>query len=377
MKIFLDGLIFGRQRRGGISRMWEEYLMRLPELGVAVQLLVPWRRDNDSLKRILSRPDRFPGIQNDFFYWPTRVFERSEVRSILLDHLYIDNTIDVFQSTYFSTSHKKTVKKVVVVHDMILELHTCEFQGTWARFGIANKKKAIENADAIIAISHVTRQDILRVYPFVPDEKITIIPLAVSPTRVDGRIAFPEMTARHGSTVAPGEYFLYVGNRDGYKNFSLLPQLLPVLKDKRVLFVCIGGENPRVERRRLGEMGLAGQFIFIDQAGDDELQAWYRNARALVFPSRCEGFGLPLLEAMANDCPVLCADTAIFHEIGGDAPVYFDPDSPQSLAQALDGLAGCDRLEMIRKGRLNVGRFSWDDSARALAQLYQSQGAGA
>lgn len=377
MNVFVDGLIFGRQRRGGLSRMWEEFLERLPGLGVDLHLLIPWRADNDSLRRLLAARAKFARVRRDPFFWPRRIFERAEVRSRILARFYLGEGEAIFHSTYYSTVNRAGVRKVVTVPDMILELFADEFPGRWTQLGIEIKRNALANADAVIAISQTTKQDILRIYPGVPAGKITVIPLGVALAKSLAKDSFPEMAARHGLAAAAGEYFLYVGNRDGYKNFSLLPRALSASKNRDLFFVCIGGENSRNEKSRLRQQGLDRHFTFIDHAAEDELQAWYKNARALLFPSRYEGFGLPLIEAMANDCPVLCADTAIFHEIGGVAPVFFDPNSPASLGQALEGFERRDKKELIRRGRVNARRFSWDESARALAQLYRSLGPGA
>lgn len=96
---------------------------------------------------------------------------------------------------------------------------------------------------------------------------------------------------------------------------------------KQEFFVCVGGENPAPIANFLRARDCC--FAFIAGVDDHELRTLYRHARALIFPSPDEGFGLPLLEAMASDCPVLCSDTAVFHEVAGDAAIYFDPLQPE------------------------------------------------
>jgi glycosyltransferase involved in cell wall biosynthesis len=111
--------------------------------------------------------------------------------------------------------------------------------------------------------------------------------------------------------------------------------------------------------------------MFVDFVTEDELSVLYRNALALVYPSKYEGFGLPVLEAMAEECPVVCSEAASLPEVGGDAALYFDPTSLESLESALTQLLSSDRHEMVQRGIRNVARFSWDRSTKALVEVYR------
>jgi len=372
MKVFIDGLIFGRQQRGGISRMWAECLDRLPGLGVDIQLLIPWRSDNDSLRRLLVERGKFARIQRDFFFWPRRIFERTEIRSRILERLYLGKGVQIFHSTYYSTVNRAGVCKVVTVPDVILELFADEFPSRWARLGIETKRQALINADAVVTISEVSKQDILKMYPSIPETRIKVIPLGVTQASPDSEAAFPHLAARYRLPIESGSYFLFVGLRGGYKNFDLLTRLAVQLQQQENFFVCVGGEDPGAERRSLESRGVGNRFAFIRDVDNGELHSLYRHARALIFPSLYEGFGLPLLEAMAHDCPVLCSDIAVFREVAADAAIYFDPRDLQSLTAAIDTLQGGDRQEMIRRGRRKCGRFSWDIAAVKLVNLYRN-----
>jgi glycosyltransferase involved in cell wall biosynthesis len=255
---------------------------------------------------------------------------------------------------------------------MILELIPAEFTSRFARLEREAKRVAIENADAIVAVSQNSKSDILMVYPAIPEEKITVIHHGVSLAGGFPEDDFPGLAARWRLPIGAGEYLLFVGNRGSYKNFDLLVQLFNRHREIGAFVVCVGGEMPGPDRMRLEQMGVADRCAFIVSASDDELRVLYRNARALVFPSRYEGFGLPLLEAMANDCPVLCSDIAVFHEICCDAALYFDPSQSSSLAEVVAALDAVNREAMVQRGRLNVRRFSWDEAAKKLVALYQT-----
>ncbi|MBU4404292.1 MAG: glycosyltransferase family 4 protein [Candidatus Aminicenantes bacterium] len=371
MRVFIDGLIFGRQRHGGLSRMWAECLDRLPGLGVDLQLLIPWRADNDSLRRLLAERGKFAHSQRDFFFWPRRIFERTEIRSRILERIYLGKGTQIFHSTYYSTVNRAGVRKVVTVPDMILELFADEFPSRWTRLGIRTKRQALINADAVVTISEVSKQDILKMYPSIPEKRIKVIPLGVTQAQPGREADFSQLAARYRLPVKSGNYFLFVGLRRGYKNFDLLARLASLPDAREALFVCVGGEDPGTDRQSLAARGLGSRFTFIGDVSDDKLRTLYQHARALIFPSLYEGFGLPLLEAMAHDCPVLCSDIAVFREVAADAAVYFDPHDPHSLSAAMTALHHSKRQELLRRGRHNCGRFSWDITAAKLVGFYR------
>jgi glycosyltransferase involved in cell wall biosynthesis len=352
--------------------MWEEFLQRLPDLGVDVQLLIPWKQNNYSLRRILSRREKFAWIGLDYFYWPQRIFSEMGMRRRILDRRCLRKGADVFHSTYFSTLYNEKVAKVVTVYDMIFERSRSAFDPRWIDSAIASKKQALFNADVITAISHSTKLDLLKIYPQIPDEKIVVIPLAVDFSPETHPADFAEVASRYSLARRTGEYLLYVGNRGEYKNFDIIPRWLKSGKGRDAFIVCVGGESSEMEQARLRSQGVADLFHFISYAPDPDLRILLQNAQALLFTSRYEGFGLPILEAMANDCPVICSDIAVFHEVAGDAAIYFDPLSPDALTQAVTRLTGDKSREMITRGRKNVDRFSWDDSAKALLAVYKS-----
>ncbi len=351
--------------------MWEECLDRLPGLGVDIRLLVPWRADNDSLRRLLAEKDKFASIQRDFLFWPRRIFERAGPRSRILERFYLGNKAQIFHSTYYSTVNRADVRKVVTVPDMILELFANKFPSRWTKLGIEIKRKVLSNADALVTISEVSKQDILKMYPAIPAARIKVIPLGVNQFPPGSEAGFSQLAARYRLPVESGSYFLFIGLRGGYKNFNLLTRLAALPDMKQIYFVCVGGEDPRADREFLQSQGVENHFAFISGVDDSELRTLYRHAQVLVFPSLYEGFGLPLLEAMANDCPVLCSDTAVFHEVAADAAIYFDALNPESLAGALDAFRHSNRQELLLRGRQNCARFSWNTAAAKLADLYR------
>jgi glycosyltransferase involved in cell wall biosynthesis len=161
-------------------------------------------------------------------------------------------------------------------------------------------------------------------------------------------------------------YFLMVGNFAPYKNGTLALQALRRLGRPEVRLVVVGRAAPEIFGAA-AELAHA-QVILAGRVDDDALQALYRSARALVFPSRYEGFGIPPLEAFVNGCPVIASRIPVLQEICGDAADYFDPDDADQLASCmaehLDGRI--DRRARIQRGRDQAAAYSWTASARTL-----------
>jgi len=371
LNIFVDGIIFARQRFGGISRVWEEYLSRLPSYGIDVHLLIPRNHKNYSLSRIITNK-YYHRITQDNFYWPRRIFEKVSIRSKILKK-HINPSIQLFQSTYFTTVCCTNSPKVVMVHDMIAE----KFQGIssnkWNNLEIEMKRLVLHKSDHIIAISKNTKKDLLDIYPAILPEKVTVIYNGITQKSEVILPPFDSLIQKFQLDLQPRHYFLYVGQRNSYKNFKIIVELLqnfPEYQDYRIL--CIGGENPGDESTSLISTSLQHCFIFLDYICDDDLSVFYQNALALIYPSLYEGFGLPITEAMSNNCPVICSKTSSLPEVGGNAAYYFDPNSIDSLDIALTQMLSTSREEIIESGLRNIKRFSWDQSTLSLVNLYRS-----
>ena len=373
MKVFIDGMIFGRQRFGGISKVWEAYLSRLCTYDLVIELLVPFRKQNPSLKNVLTQQQGYE-IRNDFLYWPVRIFERVPVRSNLLQWFHVDRDVDIFHSTFLSTIYSNKVKKVVTVHDLIPELFETKQPNKWTAMTLDIRRRVFENADHLIAISQNTRDDLLRCYPKISLENVSLIYNGVATCNAaeDAAVSLDKVNLKYKIHLAQQRYYLYVGNRTRYKNFKLILEWLETYNGRRdTHFVCVGGENTNQLRQRLAARGLTDNFTFLDFVSDQELVTLYRHATALMYPSKYEGFGLPVLEAMTYGCPVLCADTSSLPEVGGDAALYFNPDSSFSLDNAIRLLSATPRTLLMAKSQENAARFSWEQATQHLVEIYQ------
>ncbi|WP_200890806.1 glycosyltransferase family 4 protein [Pedobacter lusitanus] len=246
---------------------------------------------------------------------------------------------------------------------MIHELYPHYF--TNDKTTVPNKKILLEKATKIIAISESTKRDILKIYPHIPAEKIDIVYLAHTVnTGIQTKVDTPE------------NYILFVGNRAAYKNFIFfLKAMLPVLKDRKDLYIlCAGGNAFNEEETHLiQESGVRDQLIQRNFK-DSELADYYKKALCFVFPSEYEGFGIPVLEAMACGCPVVLTNHSSFPEVAGDAGIYFELNNSTDLKEKIMRLL--DHIEIREeyklKGIAQADKFNWKKTTDECLKVYQT-----
>jgi glycosyltransferase involved in cell wall biosynthesis len=168
---------------------------------------------------------------------------------------------------------------------------------------------------------------------------------------------------------------LYVGERCRHKNFNTLLRAFASLAAAFPSLHLVCASQKAFDRSELGlirELGLAGRCTSLT-VDDEQLKFLYENAALLVYPSLYEGFGLPILEAFASNCPVALGDTSCFPEIAGDAAFYFDPSDVTSIAQALKRLLSDSALrhELMRRGQERLRSFSWTTAAERTVAVYR------
>jgi len=363
MRIVYDHRIFCRQERGGISRYFVELARELAgRPGVRVRIVAPLHLCA-SLRNLgpeLVRGTHLPRIRRT-----TRL--RLWLNDRLAARIYAGSGADIHHWTYYG-AHPEASRgavRILTVFDMIHERFP-ELMPAWEQRVRREKREAVRRADHLICISEQTRQDLLEILDVAP-ERTTVIHLGSSFARTRGEC---------GPPLVSEPYLLYVGNRQGPKNFSLLLMALasaPRLR-RELTLVCFGGGLPdRDEQARIRAAGLdPGRIRWLD--GDDaRLHNLYSHALALVYPSLYEGFGLPLVEAMACDCPVLCARSGSLPEVAGEAAAWFDPRDPESLRTRIEEVVDSEtrRRELVRAGRRRVPLFTWQRCAEKTLEVYE------
>lgn len=273
---------------------------------------------------------------------------------------------DVIHETHYILQGGQLPRGVPVMatcHDMIVERHA-DGSAENAR-AIRLKRDALQRADGIICISESTRADLLDIYPAL-ERKVSVVHHGVDAVEP---MSLPTVQL-------PRTFLLYVGVRAGYKNFGNVLRAIGAMGPRyaELHLVCFGGGPLReAERSLMAESGIAGERVH-QLGGDDQLlAALYRRALALIYPSLQEGFGMPLTEAMAQGCPVLCGHVSCCPEICADAAEYFDPGSVESMRVAISRLVddGDRRATLQRLGHARAAAFSWQACAQRTASAYR------
>lgn len=355
LHIVVDGVIFQLQagRPHGISRVWRNLMRALTQQMPNARISV-------------LRRDGFPVPAPDAACHTVPAFEPGDDRRLdaddeMLRRVCGDLEADVFLSTYYTRA--PGVVNVVMIHDMIPELFGYDLrQPEWAA-----KQRVIETADAFICVSRTTQGDLLRCCPQTGSSPMVVVPNGLDPGFASSQKS-DALEFRRKLGLAK-DYVLLVGNRRGYKRgVALLKALsaLACIADLTVL--CVGGERqPSPEELKLKD---SMDLRYLGRLTDSDLAAAYSGAQALLVPSRYEGFGLPVIEAMACGCPVIAETSPAVAEVGGDAVYYADLSCPDSIDQALQKIGDPTfRSGMIARGQARAARFDWDKSAKAIGRF--------
>jgi glycosyltransferase involved in cell wall biosynthesis len=252
------------------------------------------------------------------------------------------------------------------VYDMIHELFPDEFAAS--EMLIRNKRSTINTADHLICISHSTADDLVRLLN-VPRSKISVVYLGYSDV-------FAKPASHIESSPHHRPYLLYVGLRNGYKNFVAALRAYAASRPLREAFdlVAFGGPKLSAEEHILiSSLSLRPGSVVRMEGSDKDLARAYRHARAFVYPSKYEGFGIPPLEAMSAGCVVACSNASSIPEVVGDAAVSFDPLDIDDIRIALERICFDDttRQQLIDAGAHRTQQFSWDRCARETVATYR------
>lgn len=228
--------------------------------------------------------------------------------------------------------------------------------------------RSLKRADSIVAVSSWTGQVIHDRFGISPG-KVSVIPNAV-----DGDFASVDMD--HGRPF-DRPYIFSVGHLEERKNFETLVEAFAGIRDEwEGYLVIVGGDHGSMSSilSRARDLGVSDRLIIKSDVGYSDLAMLYGNSECVVCPSKYEGFGITLLEALSAGRPLIASDIPPHREVAGDAALYFDPGDPEGLAGALLKLLKDDSaVEMlVRSGRSRLDSFSWQESARKLETLYGS-----
>ncbi len=344
--ILVDAVFF-QLYETGIARVWKSLLEEWVDSGFAQHIIV--------LDRANTAP-KIPGIR--YRTLPPYNYNNTDADREMLQQVCDEEGANLFISSYYTTPI--TTTSVFMAYDMIPEVMGWDLSDSMWR----EKHYHIQHAAAYIAISENTARDLVRFFPDIPSESITLaycgVKNAFSPAKPEEVNAFK---TKYG-IFKP--YFILVGAGGSYKNSILFFQAFSQLASSYGFdIVCTGSGGVLAPEWRAYTSGSAVHML---QLSDEELVTAYSGAVALVYPSKYEGFGMPVVEAMACGCPVITCPNASIPEVAGEAAIYVNDNDVEGLVNAL-----CDvqksgvRNSLIIAGLEQAKQFSWSKMAKTVS----------
>lgn len=367
MRLLFDYQCFVNDRVGGISKYFTRVINHIHK-DSENDVQIAGRYSNNLYTKDLLLSPKFKTFLPQLDFKGQRKVLKYINKVIAADKLQ-KGTFDIFHPTYYDPyflNYVKGKRFVITVHDMIHEVFNIEeYFGKLSM--LETKRVLLERSERVIAVSEFTKRDILRYIDISPD-KIEVVHHGID-----------ENYNGSTSTIAKNasqRYFLFVGRRSGYKNFLfMIKAIADLIKDFKINIICVGGGHiTREEGSVLEVLGLSDKVYNFTQVSEAKLKELYSNALALIYPSLYEGFGMPLLEAMVNECPVLSSASSSLPEVGGDAALYFNATSADSIIEVVQTFLteSKTREMLIKKGSERVQNFSWQKASEKLTQIYSS-----
>ncbi len=388
MKVLFDYQAFHLDRFGGVSNSFTNLIANLPH-DVEHQLalvesenvhliesglhpgLKPFSLTADNFittRKFKGKRRIFNWLNYHFKSFPSSLHKNQAAAIKAL----IKGDYDVFHPTYFFDYFLPYLNGkpfVLTVHDMMpeifTEMHRLDPQ-------VALKRKLCPIADHIVVVSEQTKIDLIKILG-VPEEKITVIYHGTPKINLDDIPAEP---------IVEGDYFLYVGRRGAedksYKNFvptaREFARFIEMTGRRDIKLVCAGKPFDDEEIALFRNLRISDNVISL-QVNDLDLIRLYRHAVAFIYPSLYEGFGIPILEAYATECPAMLNRKSCFPEIAGDAAVYFTLDShnadlAENMVKVLN-MSDNERKDLIERQMRRSELYSWEKASARLADVYR------
>ena len=317
--IYYDGVVYSLQSGGGVSVLFNELIERMP-----------CKRYFLDINPLKTRFHRYLDCK-------------------------ISNEFDIFHSTYYRLPSNYNGKVVTTVHDFTYEKYS---RGLKKKVHAWQKKRAVKGADLVICVSENTKCDLLKYYGDELKSRIRVVYNGVS----DAYHTIENLELRN--------QVLFVGARDGYKNF--LSCVLALSTIDKLELVCVGGGGFSNREVELLEEYLPNRYRHVGFITNEELNKEYNQSVCLLYTSLYEGFGIPVLEAMKASCPVIAVNASSIPEVAGDAAYLLDKGNPEEIRQGIKYfLVKKNRDLHIQKGLTQSDKFSWDRTYLDTLKVYE------
>ena len=357
MKILFDHQIFSLQKYGGISNYYYNLVKNFKSMNDQFKIFAPFYI-NKYISDLPKKNIYGLKINVDFFNFFYKI------NNALYNFNLKNYDPDIVHLTYYNDNNNKDPKKkyVLTVYDMIHEQFVEEFSNNMTS---TNKFYACQKADHIICISETTKKKLINFFK-IPDKKVSVVYL--------GSDHLDTISIEKGFKKNKN-YILYVGSRNGYKNFSKFLYAYSI--NERIMsnfnIVIFGGEKcDKNLILQLNRFGINIDKVKFISGSQNTLKTLYINASLFVYPSLDEGFGIPPLEAMSCGCPVACSKIEVLQEILSDSCLYFDPNNADEISHVMEKILYSEtKKKLIELGLTRKKLFLWSKCSENTYNLYK------
>lgn len=352
MRLIYDNIVFALQRYGGISVVWQELLTKMQ---IREQFQLGYIDiDNEQAKNPLR----------DRLQLPSETIIDTTSRFVkLLRYLPVrlqGNEPFLFHSSYYRYCANPQAINITTVHDFTYELFV---KGVKQKVHTWQKFSAIRHSACTVCISENTKRDLLRLLPDVDESRVRVIYNGVS------EVYHVVPNCLCDLPYPAGSYVVFIGRRDDYKNFDLTVRSVAATQ---LNLLIIGGQLTEEEKKQVERFLPPQRYKCMSHVPDEQLNLFYNNAAALVYPSSYEGFGIPVLEAQRACCPVIAYNGSSIPEVIGETPLLMQTLTDDEMVNKLKLLSNKQLMAEVRANGLeNTHRFSWQRMGDEYMKIYE------
>lgn len=299
-----------------------------------------------------------------------KINENNKIKSILNRNIFMRKWINKQKNIihYSPTQHgvsNKNIKQIITIHDL-MPLYFPEGRIHQFLYYKLFLKKIIKNSNLIITVSNNTKNDLIKEYK-VKEDKVKVIYNGFDKPKVLNKEESKNIVK---NKFGVNDYILMIGIHYAYKNLHSVIEAYDLIKDEIDKPIVIVGNDDCKYGNKLKELvkakGIEDRVFFLGYVSNEDKNRLYQAAKLFIYPSKYEGFGLPVLEAMANNTVVACSNTSSLPEVVGDAAIMFNPDSIEDIRGSIKyayNLNENEYAKFIEKGNFQISKFSWDKCA--------------
>ena len=316
---------------------------------------------------------------NKLQYVPYRIYKILTEKYNVSYNLFFRKKTDIYHFTRYILPNNIKGKVILNIYDLVFEKYVETMESKNRESFKRSFYKSVKRADQIITISESSKNELVEILK-VPENKIHI---------VQPGIDFQKFNTKNSEVTKnvilkyslPEDYILYLGTLEPRKNISSIIRAYGSLRNNNKITekLVIAGKKGWLFSEifdLIKSLDLGNEVILTDYVDESDKPAIYQNAKLFVFPSLYEGFGMPILEAMAAGIPVITSNTSAMPEVVGDAAILVNPLSIEEISEAMLELMNNDKLsnELISKGFDQCKKFTWSNSANKLVEIYKKYG---